>query len=248
MEQNQAQTSIDDLFVQAVTPPPAPVEPSPQLAPDPALAQPQVPVQPPAPPAPHMVPLAVLMDERGRYQDRIEKTEQRLADIQRALEVQYRASQPPPQPIDPVAEPERFAAAVQHELARKDQQMQEMAIHQRANTSEMLARQKHGDQVVDQALKDAISTGLNRNFMMQPDPYRALLDWHTSQSVAKQVGPDLTAYREKVRQEIIAEMRGGKPAPQNLPPSLATATNAGNANPLVPEPSAIFENMFARKR
>ncbi len=173
---------------------------------------------------------------------------EQLAQYQRALEAQYRASQPQPQPIDPVAEPERFAAAVQHELARKDQQMQEMAIHQRANTSEMLARQKHGDQAVDQAIQAAIKTGLNRNFMQQSDPYRALMDWNNTQNVATQVGPDLNAYREKVRQEIIAEMRAGRPAPQNLPPSLSTAANAATAVAPMQESKDFFNSLFAPQR
>lgn len=126
--------------------------------------------------------------------------------------------------------------------------------------SEMLARREHGSEKVDQAVQAAIQAGLNRNFMMQPDPYKALLDWHTAQTVASQVGPDLKAWEARKEAEILAKygIKPGTPtvataspvaAPQNLPPSLAGATRANVASPVVETANDFFNAMMApRKR
>ena len=236
------------------------------MAQDPAIAdiladptptpQPQIPVADPAQvapapapmPAPQAqpsptVPLAEHLEERHRRQA-LER--EAAAYRQMLLGAQQRPQQPPPPPIDPVADPEgAYRALVQH-TAAQDQRMQDMAINQRANMSEMLARGKHGDQVVDQAIQAAINAGLNRNFMMQADPYKELMNWHNSQNIAQTVGSDLNAYREKIRQEILAEMKVGRPAPTNLPPSLATATRANSAPDVIPEAGDFFKSMFAK--
>lgn len=190
------------------------------------------------------VPLSELLDTRHRAQraeERVETLARQLEQFQRSFEAQ-RPQQPP---IDPVTDPEgafRFLA----------QQQTEQALHQRANMSEMLARRDpvYGAKV-DEAVEEAKKAGLNRHFMSQADPYKALMDWHTSKSVAQQVGPDLNAYRQKVREELIAEMKAaaGKPTtPQTLPPSLATATNAGLASPVVQDSNDFFKSMMAEKR
>jgi hypothetical protein len=214
----------------------------------PVVAQPaQQPVAPPAPAEPH-VPLHVLLEERKERQ-----AYQR--QIQQIIEAQQRAQQPPPPPpIDPIAEPERFAQAVQMELARKDQQMQSMAIHNRANTSEMLARSKYGDEVVDAARQAAVDAGLGQHFLAKTDPYREVMDWHRGQQAAKEIG-DPAAYKEKLKAEILAELKGqpvpGQQArptvPQVLPPSLSSATRANTASPVIQDTSDFFnKSLFAK--
>jgi hypothetical protein len=185
---------------------------------------------------------------------------EQLAQYQRALEAHQRAMQPQPQPIDPIAEPERAWAALQERNAALERQMQEQAVHQRANMSEMLARREHGPEKVDAAVQAAINAGLNRYFMQQPDPYSALMTWHNSQAIAQTVGTDLNAWKARHEAEVLAKY-GIKPgalpvatappaaAPQNLPPSLAGATRANLASPVEPSPSDFFNQMMApRKR
>lgn len=214
----------------------------------PAVAQP---VAPPTPAEPHQVPLHLLIEERKERQ--AAQAEQRAIQeqIRQLLEAQQRASQPQPQPIDPVAEPERFAAAVQHELARKDQQMQAMAIHNRANTSEMLAREKHGDAAVEAARDAAKAVGLGDHFLHQQLPYQELMKWHTSQTIAKEIG-DPATYKEKLKAEILAELARGVAAPkpgqppQVLPPSLSSATRASTTAPVTQDTGDFFKTMFAK--
>lgn len=174
------------------------------------------------------------------------------AQLHQLYEAQLRAQQPQPQPIDPNLDPGAAIHHLEQRLAQRDQQLQEMALHQRANTSEMLARGKHGDEVVDQAIESAIKSGLNQHFMRQPDPYRALIDWNNSQRIAQEIGNDPNAYKAKiaaeVRAQILHEMRTGTPPPRNLPPSLASATKANTAPEIVQEASDFFrQTMMNRK-
>ena len=252
MEQSSApqETSISDLFVpdvapvtQTVAPSNAPVEQVPAQVTAPVV---EAPKQTPTVPLPEHLDVR----HRAQYAEKERDLARQEAELYRRQLDQYQrsieAQRPQPQPIDPVADPEGAYRALQIQL-------QEQAIHQRANTSEMMARNNpvYGSKV-DEAVAEAVKSGLNRHFMQQPDPYRALMDWHTSRNVAQQVGPDLNAYRQKVREEIIAEMKAGQgqrpTAPQNLPPSLSNATNANNSVPVVKESSDFFKEMFAKPR
>lgn len=208
----------------------------------PPVEQAQAPVATPEQrPAP-TVPLPELLETRHRAQlaeREAQLLRQQIELLQRSVEVQ----QPQQPPIDPVADPEGAYRALA-------QSVQAQALHNRANTSEMLARSKYGDEKVDAAVQAAVKSGLNRNFIAQPDPYKALMDWHNAQTVVQQVGTDPAAYRERIRQEVIAELKAGKPAavPQNPPPSLSTATNAGTSAPVVKDANDFFRDMFAKPK
>lgn len=234
------------------------VEPSAEPAPE---AQTQVEAQPVATPAPEptpqpsrTVPLPELMEERHKRQlaeRERESARRELELVQRFIEGQ-RQQQPPPPPIDPVADPEGAFHALRQQQNMIAQQMQEQSLHQRANVSEMFARKEHGDEKVEAAIQAAVQSGLNRNFMMQPDPYGALMRWHSAQQVAQEVGTDLSAYRQKieaeVRERLLAEARAaGKPAPQNLPPSLSTATRASVPSSQVVDDRDFFKSAFAKR-
>lgn len=223
---------------------------NPQATP-PAEQQAAAPTPPPAAPAPqpHMVPLSELLDTRHRAQEaeRIAReSQERLANFQRELEARFR---PQPEPIDPIANPEAGWSAVGQRFAATQQQINDMAIHSRANTSEMLARSKYGDASVDAAREAAKKAGLGNHFLNQPNPYESLMEWQRGQTAAKEIG-DPAAYREKLKAEILAELKGAPPPvpgqPQVLPPSLSTATRAAVPNPQVQEPGDFFKSMFAK--
>lgn len=218
-------------------------------------------VQTPTPPAPdpqvsqqpRTVPLPELMEERHKRQlaeREREASRRELAIYQQFLEAQRQAQQQPP--IDPVTDPEGAWHALKREQQEIARTLQEQAIHQRANMSEMLARREHGDAFIDEARDAAIQAGLNRNFMNQPDPYAALAQWYRSQKVASEVGTDLTAFLEKKKQEWLREQSvqakiGSAQAPQNLPPSLSTAARAGVPNTQVMDTGDFFKTMFAKR-
>jgi hypothetical protein len=214
------------------------------------VAQPQAAPEPPPPQPSRTVPLPELMEERHKRQlaeREREAARRELELVQRFMEGQ-RQQQPQPQVHipDPATDPEGYTSFM---LAK----MQEQSIHQRANQSEMFARREHGDEKVEAAIQAAVQAGINRNFMMQPDPYGALMRWHAANQVVSEVGTDLQAYRQKieaeVRQRLLAEQQvAGKPAPQNLPPSLSTATRASVASPGVMDTGDFFKTMFGKSR
>lgn len=218
------------------------------------VVQPQAAPEPPPQPS-RTVPLPELMEERHKRQlaeREREAARRELELVQRFIEGQ-RQQQPPPPPIDPVADPEGAFRTLAERQAMIAQQMQEQSLHQRANMSEMFARRDHGDDKVDAAIQAAIQSGLNRNFMMQPDPYGALMRWHAANHVVQEVGTDLQAYRQRVEAEVRARLEAelkaqGRPAPQNLPPSLSTATRAAVSSPQVQDTGDFFKSMFGKNR
>ena len=257
METNtpQQETSIADLFVH-----PGPADPGAQQTPpaqptvDPVTGAPPAPV-PPAPVAPpvHMVPLPELLDARHRAQAAEIKAQQvadQMAAFQRSF---YEAQRPQPQPIDPVADPEGAFNAIAQQLHANKQMLQEQAVHQRANMSEMLAKKDFGAPAVEAARDAAVKAGLGNYFLTQADPYQAVMEWHRGQTAAKEIG-DPAAYREKIKAEILAELRGQAPAlpvkpgtPPVLPPSLSNATRASSTGPVVQDANDFFRSMMAKR-
>lgn len=241
---------------------------NPQPAPEPApVAPPPAPV--PAPqPQPHMVPLPELLDTRRRAQAAeaaLQQMQQHmLARDQQFAEALHRLSvqqQPQPQPIDPVAEPERAFqtlaqknAELEHQLRAlpevMERRFQEHATNERLNASEYQARTKHGDELVEKAREAAIHAGLAPSFRNQPDPYGALVQWYRTQEFAQKVGTDPAAYEAQIRQQererVIAEFRQGR-QPSNIPPTITSATNSASAPQGAPSDRDIFKGMFQRR-
>ena len=244
----QQDTSIADLFVHPGATDPA--APAPQSTPPVDPAQVAVPGAPsaPVPPPAHMVPLSELLDTRHRAQAaefKAQQVQEQLQAFQRSLEARYA---PQPLPIDPVSDPEGAFRAVAERIAVQDQRLQEQALHQRANMSEMLARKEFGAQTVETAREAALKAGLGDHFLRQADPYQSVVEWHRGQTVAKEIG-DPVAYREKIKAEILAELRGQPVRPgasQVLPPSLSSATRASAAGPVVTDSSDFFKNMLKK--
>lgn len=255
--ENTGPTTINDLFAPATpTPappaappeaPPAQTQPQPVVTapPNPAAAETPPVATPPAQPEPppvRQVPLSELLEERKRRQ----AAEEHARNYQQFFEAQRQSQQPQPQPIDPVVEPERAYAAMQA-------QMHNMAVNTRANTSEMIIRGQFGDAAVDKAVQAAHAANMGEYFMSRPHPYGELMNWHKSQEMAREVGNDPAAYRQKieteVRAKVLAELKAGANPPRNLPPSLSSATNAGSSHEVVPDGKDFFHQMMApRKR
>jgi hypothetical protein len=216
----------------------APKEPE---APPPAETTPPVAAEvaptTPDPQTNRQVPLSELLGEREKRQSerklreeaekRASEYEGRVKAYERMLEQQRTplAPQPEAAPPDFFADPE---AAIRSQL----DPVMNYAENVRLDTSEMLARDKHGDQAVDDALAAAKAAGLNRQFISRKNPYADLVKWHESTKVYNEIGPDPKKYREsltaEIRAQVLAELKAGgtQPAPK-FPGSLADATQAG---------------------
>lgn len=195
------------------------------------------------PEAPATIPSHRLREETEAKR----KAEQRAADLERMLMQQQaqlaafmRQSQPAqPEPAKPEIwdNPDGWVreqiTPVQHQFA----QMREFY-------SRRLAEQTHGAEKVSaafDALKAEVDAGrldggaVKARLEASMDPYGEIMDWHRQTSAVREIGDDPAAYRERIRQEVLAELQksSAQPAPAqrganitSLPPSLTRATAA----------------------
>lgn len=138
-EENLLETLKGNAPTETGTTDTAPVTPDtgtqqqPQAA---ALATPLAPSEPVVPPG--YVPLAASLDER----DKRKAAEQRVKE----LEERVRQSQPKPQAPDPIGDPDGYQAHMDSKAAHQ-------AFVLRAEISETLAIEKHGQDTVDKAIQ-----------------------------------------------------------------------------------------------
>lgn len=258
----------DDLgrFAPKSEPAPKVEEPPKQEA---APEAPPAPTPPPTEPTPEPtanrhVPLAELLGEREKRKQeaklreemeaRVKTYEAQVAQYQAQLQAQQQPQQPKETPPDPWTDP-------QAALAYQQKQFEERLAHERANMSEMVARQRFGDAAVEAAQQAAIRAGAGPYFLQQRDPYGALLQWHRQQSFLEKVGSDPDAYEKSIEQrayeKALADLKAGKvtpggapqpaPAPTRFPGSLAEATPAGTQGGLL-TPEAIAAELFDTNR
>ena len=182
---------------------------------------------------------------RTQAEENARRYQAQLADMERRIQAAQNPPQPPP---DAFTDPEGWQQHIQA-------QFQQQILNERANTSEMLARNKFGDETVEKALQAAVSQGLGPRFMQMRDPYGSLIDWHKRATVIQKIGPDPEAYErqveERIRAQVLAELKapaGSKPQ-QRFPTSLADATAASGpqgAHPVSDE--AMANAIFASDR
>ncbi len=162
------------------------------------------------PQEPVMVPLPVVQDLRQEIRD---------------LKAQLQPPAAPPPPPDVLENPEGYTQHLQQQLAVTQ-------AHFAAEMSEMKARTRHGDEVVNAAFAAAKAAGNIDQFRNGPDPWGRVVDWHQGEQVRREVGDDPAAYRAKLeaelRQKIQAEMVAStaQQKAQMAAPSLANATGS----------------------
>lgn len=198
-----------------------------------------------APPAPAekagSVPLTALSDERKKRQ----ALQAELDELKRQFQAAQQQTQTAPTPEkvpDLFEDPEA-------RLRYHEQQAQRQALDYHLNTSELMAREKHGDQAVEtatQAFREAIQKEpwLRQQLQQQRHPYGWIVSWHQQSQVMSEIGSDPAAYRDKVKAEILAEINAQQ-SQESLtqqssatpPPSMARAQGVRGAT--VPKGSAF---------
>lgn len=215
-----------------------------------------------------MVPKAALHAERQkskRYTEQVAAMEAKMAEMDKAWQSRFdmltqtfsqrQPASPPPEPPAPVdwyADPD---AALNQRVEPIKAETQAI----REQFSRMMASEKFGEEKVNaayQAMQQAIRVNPEavrfdyQRVMASPHPFGALVNWHDSQSVLTEVGSDPKAYREKLRAELLAEIRaqGGNPnpppAPGAIPSNFATTRSAApQGGPTWTGPKALSEIM-----
>jgi hypothetical protein len=244
----------------------AEAEPAP--APEPQAPEPDTTPEPDEAPAEAETPdegetptgtMAALVDERNKRRDWKEKAvraETERDELRKQLEEAKRAAQQPPQqyqppqPIDPVQQPEAFV-----------ERIQQVVLNERLNSSEMMLRREIGAEAVDAAIRDFKEAAkgdptLFPKLYQQPDPYGWLAKHVEVLRMQREIGDDPTAYRAKLRAEIEAELasRGDAPLPPQAPvsPAARLAPSLANARSAAPRASGAWsgptplEDIFRR--
>lgn len=265
--------AIDDVFspgrdrggksAPPETAPPAAPAASPPAADTPPPAQ--VPPEAVDPNTGRMVPLAELTNERKKLKgERDEERRLRMEAEARAKVYQEQieaARRPPPQapqprqPVripDPVTDPEQYARFV-HQTA------QQQVFDAQLNASEDRARDKYGDDTVNEAFQAAQAAGLvgsQSPLLQQRHPWGAMVEWHKQQKALQTIGSDPEAYtkriEEEVRAKVLAELKAGTAptagVPQQFPGTLASATQQGATVQITKNLEAATSDVFAPDR
>jgi hypothetical protein len=228
-----------------VSEPPAVTQPVQEaLTPEPTLSQPSsAPVQP----QPGYIPIAAVLDEREKRQ----KFERELEEYKRKYE---EATRKPPQPLDPLADPEAF----ERQLNERIERVRWDAI---TNASLVAATRHHGAEKV-KAAEEWLQQELQSNpaiwqaIQRQPDPYDFVVSQHQRTLRLQKIGDEdpeawaqkwaeANGYTKTSQQQPSAG--GASPSPQpTLPrPSLASAPSAGGRTPNIPTgPGSAFDAVF----
>ena len=196
--------------------------------------------EPSAPPAPEQeaqrIPLTAMLDEREKRQ----KAERELEEMRR-WRAQMEAQKQQPKTPDMYEDPEGYTRYQQSML-------QQTLWNERLNVSELMARDKYGEELVDQA-RDAFLAQTKSNpalyveMQQSRHPYDFVVAWHKRSQFLNEVkDPDewRNAERERIRQELLAE--ASQPSkPKAPPPSMAKAPAVGTE---AIAPGNSFDNMF----
>lgn len=198
----------------------------------------------------HYIPKSRLDQELQRRQALEQELEARDAHYQ-ALVRQMQQNQQqqqhyrqPPQPqqqqqqqeIDPFLDPGAYAQHLvnqeRQQFSQAFNQLETRRLSDALDMSERFARSEYGDDVVNAAFQLAQQSGILPQFVNQRDPYGTLVNWFNREMVYAEMGQDPQAYRNKVREEVLAEINKGgiSEGGQSFPTSLADATAAGGTH------------------
>jgi hypothetical protein len=192
-----------------------------------------------------MVPLSELIETR-RAKQHLERENQQFAARLAAMEQQFRMSQAPKQPepeIDLFDDPKRF---VQQEFQTQVSEYKQMIRDLQIDT----AVSRHGEDKVNQAQQvfdQALSSGLvneheARQVLGARNPWDAAVQWNQRREVLQATGGDLTAYRQRVLQEALADPAQRQSLMQMMaqqPAGNAPAALASTPKPAIKFPTSI---------
>jgi hypothetical protein len=180
------------------------------------------------------VPRTAYEKERQRRQNWVERASKAEAERDMLARQLEEAKKPPPQstpppfaePIDPARDPEGYTRRVRG-----------VVLNERLNTSEMMALDKHGKEVIDRETeyfkkRTEADPRLWNELYSKPHPYQWMIDDNATARLHEEIGTDPAAYRARIAAEERAKMESElsrspviSPA-AGLPPSLANARSA----------------------
>lgn len=174
---------------------------------------------------------AKAQDEKRKRQE----LERKLQELQSKPVEQ----QPPP---DVLENPQGYAQHLQ-------QQVQLNLLNERLNLSEGFAKEKYGDESVEEAKElfrkaAEADPGLIHKLYSEVNPYGWVMKWSKSHKLMSEMGDDPAAYLERQKAEIRAQVEAeyaqrGRQPPSVPPPSLANAPSAPVSEPAWSGPTSL---------
>lgn len=181
-----------------------------------------------------------------RYTEQVADFDKRLSEQNEAWERRFtkllETVKPPQQqqqqPPDFFENPN---GAVLHTVAPQMDEFRGVMMH----NSRLIAEGRHGEDLVqsaDAAFTQAYEGGKldpadYQRVIRSPNIYDAAVKWHQRQKAIEEIGPDPSAYRERLKAELMAELGAQGGQQQNggqqqqaapvMPSNLATARNVG---------------------
>ena len=155
------------------------------------------------------VPVTALQEERTKRQ----ALERELAELRQRAAQQQQPQQPQPDFYD-----------------NPDEAVRQMIVNETLKQSKFLAERDFDKDIVAETVAYFDQNPhLSQQFLNEPSPYHAAVEFYQRQKVADEIGSDPDAYKAKLREELLAELQAQQPAPkpQAPPPSMARAPSAG---------------------
>jgi hypothetical protein len=219
--------------------------------PTPETLEPIPEVEQPEPLNGELIPRGAVIAERKKLQARIAQIEQEAQQREQLYQQQLRQLQQPQQPQELPDIFEDPDAAINARLTPIQQVMES----NRLDFSEDRARDKFGDDTVNQAFQAAQRAGIVGQFIQTRHPYGELVKWYQREQTLSEVGTDPKAYRDKlaneIRAEVLKELKAGTAQgqqTQRFPTSLADQTNSGGQRGALLTDDAIMNDVFHTDR
>lgn len=237
---------------------PAPVETttSPAATPETTQEQPQGQPEPSSSDEPQAdetgkVPLAALHAERSkvkRYTEQVAEFQKKLEDQNAQWEARFaqmmsavapKQAQPEPAPAPEIwDDPNAFVRSQASELVNPLQERMFAMARQVAEIQFKPETVNEATQAFDRArAAGQIDPVIAQRIMNAPNPFAAAVQWHQHTSVMSEIGSDPAAYKQKlaeeIRAQVMAELQQGTPTPAAtqaapvMPSNFATARNVG---------------------
>lgn len=146
--------------------------------------------------------LSALLDEREKRQE----AERKARELEARIAQFEQSRQPQQKPIDPIDNPEGFAA-------QQREYVESAIAQQRVQQSKMFAEQQHGADKVAEAFaafdaackSDPAVSAMSHSFMQSAHPMGEVVAWHQRQQLLSEIGGDPEAYRQRIIQEHLAQ-------------------------------------------
>lgn len=140
--------------------------------------------------------------------------------------------EPPDWYTDPARATEQFVSPYVQRIEHMIRQQGQQIAQYQFGADKVKAAEDAFMQAVSLGRLDAAD---EQRIRMSPNPYAEVVQWHQRKQVLEEMGDDPAAYREKLKQELLAELQAQQqsaPAQQSaapvMPSNLAAARNVGS--------------------